>query len=200
LLSSLLDQSVREGCFQHIQQKLSETSQKLLKEFLSLKCGILKELSLVSSLKERVQDMNLNCTYGRDFMKEIIEFTVSHMNSTRKNFDEKIKEVQLLPEELQQKIYSKFSGPVNFDMEVEKHFSLIGTWVSNWIEVQVISIVQREIFAKTRKELEILLEENKKRIVQGFKELITSKILEPLISLDELLVGISNEIELVKSL
>jgi hypothetical protein len=51
--------------------------------------------------------------------------------------DEKILEVEKFPKETQQEIYSKFHGPIHFDMEVERNFSMIKPWVEKWIGVQV---------------------------------------------------------------
>jgi len=169
----------------------------MLQDFESLKSGILKLTKNVSSLREKEGKLNLNCSYARQFMREVLEVTVHHIHQVRKLFDEKIHEVKLLPDEVQAKVYSKFYGPIQFDMKVEQHFSAIRPWVENWIEVQVLSIVQRELLASSRTALEEVLQQNNSKMKNGFKELLASKILEPLISLDELYNDIKDEMDLV---
>lgn len=61
----------------------------------------------------------------------------------------------------------------------------------------MVSILQREIFAKTRQELEVILEQTKSAGVNGFKELLSSKLIEATVSIDELYTQFVDEIELI---
>jgi len=130
-------------------------------------------------------------------MQEVLAATATHMNKIREKFELKISEINKLPPEIQSKVFQKFYGSIQFDMGVEKQFSTIQPWVEKWIVVQVESIIQREIFAKSRKTLEYVLQENQNQMIGGFKELLSSGILEPLMQLDELLQNINDELEAV---
>jgi hypothetical protein len=66
-----------------------------------------------------------------------------------------LNEIQKLPEEVRELVYSKFKGPVQFDMQVEKCFAAIRPWVEHWVNLQVASMLQREVFASNRAELEV---------------------------------------------
>lgn len=66
-----------------------------------------------------------------------------------------MREILKFSEDLQKKIYAKFHGPIQFDLQAEKQFGAIKPWVENWIEVQIISIVQREVLAKNRAAIEV---------------------------------------------
>jgi hypothetical protein len=68
---------------------------------------------------------NLNCAHARQFMRTVLQATVAHINELRGIFFEKIKELKKLPEEVQKKVYSKFHGPIHFDMEVKKKNSRV---------------------------------------------------------------------------
>jgi len=196
LISSLSNQS-NFNIDHDIHAKFREASVKLKKQFYCLKLGLLKILHRVSSLREKIQNMPLNFAFGKAFVDEISHSTKDYVKDLRKDFQQKIAEIQKLPEEVQGLVYAKFKGAIQFDMQVEKCFAAIRPWVENWVEVQVSSILQREIFAPSRENLEDILAENKNRMVAGFKELMASKILEPLIQLEELKKLISEEIELV---
>jgi len=82
-------------------------------------------------------------------------------------------------------------------MQIEKYFYQFRSWVSEWHQLQVASIIQREIFAKNRQELESLLEANKNSAVFGFKEILSSKLIDSAASLDELLRSFNDQVELV---
>ncbi len=40
-------------------------------------------------------------------------------------------------------------------MEIEKHLNSLRPFVYNWLELQVVSMESREIFAKSRQELQV---------------------------------------------
>lgn len=99
-------------------------------------------------------------------MHEVLRVTNQVVGNIRQQFATKIAEITSLPEDVQAKVYERFYGPIQFDMEVEKQFAAIKPWVcchilhlkykvERWIEVQVPSILQREIFAKSRTALEV---------------------------------------------
>lgn len=138
-------------------EKFEESSRTLQRHFQALKSGILKQTNCVSSLREKSGHLNLNCLYARQFMTSIMESAVLHLKEVRGKFDDKIRTVQKLPEDVQRKLYTKFYGASQFDMQVEKHFSALRPWVYQWVDVQVPSIVQREVFARDRKTLEVTI-------------------------------------------
>eukprot|EP00027_Filamoeba_sp_ATCC50430_P011123 CAMPEP_0168561340 /NCGR_PEP_ID=MMETSP0413-20121227/11543_1 /TAXON_ID=136452 /ORGANISM="Filamoeba nolandi, Strain NC-AS-23-1" /LENGTH=322 /DNA_ID=CAMNT_0008592705 /DNA_START=186 /DNA_END=1150 /DNA_ORIENTATION=+ len=178
--------------------KFSATSKKLQQEYYSLKSGLLRQNGMVSSLRERVGNLNMNCEFARQFMKDVLQTTIEYIRDKRKVFETQVREVLKFSEEAQKKIYTKFHGPIQFDMQVEKQFSAIKPWVENWIEVQIISIVQREIFAKDRAGIEATLQENKTKMVSAFKELLHSRLIEPTIKLETLIRDLMQEIELIE--
>lgn len=101
-----------------LENAFREASEKLLKHFYDLKTGVLNQIHYVSSLRECQENSNLNCSYARMFMKEIMDKTIHHIVSLRKKIESKFKEIQLCPEEVQNNVYAKFNGQINFEMEV----------------------------------------------------------------------------------
>jgi hypothetical protein len=130
-------------------------------------------------------------------MKDVLSITNQQIRELRLTFADKLKEIRRFPDDVQKKIYAKFYGATQFDMEAERRFSAIMPWVEQWVEVQVPSMVQREVFAKSKESLQTLLEQNKKQMLNGFKELLSSRIIEPMFRVDELLQSLTDEIELV---
>lgn len=157
ILEHLLNSQHPEKLTKKATEKFEEASKNLYRHFQALKSGILKQASCVSSLREKNGSLNFNCLYARQFMTSVLEAAVQHLKEIRGKFDDKIRTVQKLPEEVQRKLYTKFYGAAQFDMQVEKHFSALRPWVYQWVEVQVPSIVQREIFARDRKALEVFI-------------------------------------------
>lgn len=155
----------------------------------------------MSSLRETAEgkDLNLNCSLARQFVQEVLGAAAEHMIHVRRRLEDKVRELELLslPEEVQLSVFSKYRGPVQFDMAIETEFASIKPWVQEWISVQVPSIVQREIMAPSREELLTLLEANNQQMVAGFKGLLDGQILEPLLTLQSLYQNLCDEVQLV---
>lgn len=133
ILETMLDS---HNCNVSYASKFEEAAKTLLRHFHSLKTGVLKQCHLVSSLREPPKaggKGNLNCSYGRQFMKEILEATVNYIKESRKSFDDKCKELLKYPHDIQAKVYSKFHGNLRFDMETEKQLSQLLPYVLNCI-------------------------------------------------------------------
>lgn len=144
-----------KGVPKNYHKNFEKASLDLLDQFYLFKTGVLSETGLVSSLRERDGNFNFNCSHAKQFMQEIFDATEKHLVKVRKDINDKIKEIQQLPEDVQAQIYRKFYGVVQFDMDVENQFALIQPWVEKWIEVQVASILQREIYSPSRESLEV---------------------------------------------
>jgi PI3-kinase family, ras-binding domain len=182
-------------------ERFKAASDRLFSNFYAFKTGLLAETGNVSSLRELDVDsqLNLNCSVARQFVQEVLDSAAEHMKHVRRRLEDKVRELELLslPEEVQLSVFSKYRGPVQFDMAIETEFASIRPWVQEWISVQVPSIVQREIMAPTREELVSLLDKNNRQMVAGFKGLLDGQILEPLLTLQSLYQGLCDEVELV---
>jgi len=177
-----------------------EASRSLLNHYNGFKSGILRQCNLFSSLREREKEghhLNLNCSVARQFLKEVLESTVVYIKETRKKFDDKVREIGKLPIEVQVKVYAKFKDEVRLDMEIEKNLNCLRPFVNSWLEVQVVSVVQREVFGKSATEVQSLLEATKNVGVCGFKEMLSSKLIEPAFKLDDLFTTLRDQVELV---
>lgn len=51
-------------------------------------------------------------------MKDILEATIQYIKKIRQKFNDKYREIQKLPPELQKKIFEKFKGAIHYDMIV----------------------------------------------------------------------------------
>jgi hypothetical protein len=160
-----------------------------------LKTGILRETRFVSSVREKVGQFNLNCIYAKEFVHEVLDFAEEATTSLKQQHQDNLQLIESLPKDFKQKVLDNIG--LNFAAESEKCFKQIEKWVSSWAHPQVLSIVQREVFAKDRKELEEILKQSKEKIVAGFKALVQSRMPAPFAELDRLMSIMQHEIQLV---
>jgi len=159
-----------------------------------LKSGLLRETQSLSSLRNK-DNYSLNCIIAKQFVQEITNYSDDVIKKITQKYDSQMQSINRLPTEIRNKVLEKIGG--NYKVEIEKCFVEIQPWVNEWAKPQALSIIQREVFAKSNQELEAMLQQSKDVMVQGFKALVDNNMAQPLSELNKLLTLLQKEIELV---
>eukprot|EP01117_Protostelium_nocturnum_P018272 TRINITY_DN7611_c1_g1_i1.p1 TRINITY_DN7611_c1_g1~~TRINITY_DN7611_c1_g1_i1.p1 ORF type:complete len:967 (-),score=367.32 TRINITY_DN7611_c1_g1_i1:9-2909(-) len=168
-------------------QPFTNRSDEIMKHFMSLKMAILRDMRQVSSLMERKEGIVFNCVYARYLTSQYLEIMEEFLVNMKKEFDTRLARIKNLSPELQTKIYAGFHGPIQVEFQVVKQFSEIRSWVNNLIEIQVVSTIQREIFASNVTVLEDNLRQNTSRMINGFKGMLEGAVPLAVIRLQDLM-------------
>lgn len=183
--------------FQTIKDKFQDFSYNILRQYNNLKTGILRTTQHVSSLRIMVDQFNLNCIIGQEFLQEVIETADKFVNDKQKMYQEKLVAIQAaFPLEIQRGLVENIEK--TFGHQLEKNLNSVMPWIMQWSQTQVSAILHREIFAPTKEQLIEILNQNKNQMIQGFKELMESGLSEPFTSIKKNFALIDNEIDLVK--
>ncbi|PRP75306.1 tyrosine-protein kinase Fer-like [Planoprotostelium fungivorum] len=176
-------------------QPFSTRSEDILKAFSSLKRGILREVNMLSSLQEKSNENTaVNCAAAKNLSTAYLEIVDEFVRETMKAFEEKIAQTAHLSEEKQERVYAGFQGPIQLEFEAARQFAEIRSWVNNLIEIQVVSMIQREVFATTRPELDEIMRQNNQRMIRGFQGMLEQAVPAAVICLQELLQYIEDYI------
>jgi len=170
------------------------TKRKLLVQYYNLKTGLLRETQTLSSLRNK-DYYSLNCVIAKQFVQEITTYSEEVMKKITQKYESQMQLINKLPIEVRNKVFEKIGG--NYKGEIEKCFVEVQPWVNEWAKPQALSIIQREVFAKSYPELEALLKQSKDVMIQGFKALVDNNMAQPLSELTKLLTLLQKEIELV---
>ncbi len=169
----------------------------VLQEYRMLKSGLLQHMGLVSSITMQENGQSLNHLIVAGFIQEILAATAECANANRVLLRTALKSVGKLPRKQKRDVYKKYGNKKKIRADMQKHIDDIKPWVENWVEVQVISLVQREVFGNNKSDVIAKLNQSKDIMVSGFKELLESKIPEPILLLDEFFSAITRQSRLV---
>jgi len=114
----------------------------------------------------------------------------------KEKYQQEIELIASLPPDIKQQVIKNMGS--NFRTECEKYFNQVEQWVFSWSQPQVLSILQREVFAKDRQQLESILQQSKQSMVQGYKGLVEGRMPAPFSELEKLLSIMHHEMLLVK--
>lgn len=122
---------------------------KLLSQYYNLKTGLLQETQTLSSLREKVDNhYDMNCVVAKQFIVDIIDFTSETTKALRDRYEQQIQMINKLPAEVKTSVLNKIG--TQFKQNIDKSFADIDPWVDQWCRSQAVSIMQREVFGKSR--------------------------------------------------
>eukprot|EP00026_Physarum_polycephalum_P002896 Phypoly_transcript_02905.p1 GENE.Phypoly_transcript_02905~~Phypoly_transcript_02905.p1 ORF type:complete len:567 (+),score=147.24 Phypoly_transcript_02905:867-2567(+) len=182
------------------EHNLKLATDNILLEYCKLKAGLLLQTGYISSIVEQENGFNLNHVIVDKFLTEIYEITENCINSQVELFAKRASEVEKIPKKRQKIIFAKFGGKEAFGQLATNTLALLRPWMRKWVDVQVPSIVQRELFAKNLEALKLALEESKNNMVASFQELLNNQVPEPLYKFDAILKSIDEELELATAI
>ena len=185
-------------CESVILNELTDLSEDLLQKYQTMKESLLRTTGYLSSLVETVDGVSLNYLVLKEYISDVQVLTDEAIQTLTTKFNSKLEEISMLPD--RKKIYVKFGGKEALAALPKRYLSQIKPWAVDCIKVQSMSLLQREIFGKSRGELLDKLQESREKIVSGFQALLESNIPEPCFKLNEIINELDRDIDLWKKL
>lgn len=169
----------------------------MVKEYKAFKAGVLTKLGCLSSLHEMDRGRNLNSSIVLEYIRQVMAICDQCVEQVTASFNERVQQVDLLRVEKQNEIYSAMGGRQELGHRVRAHLFQIKPWARESIQLQTESLLQREVFGKSRGDILATLNASKEQMLTGFRALTEGKIPEPLNRLDEIIAQLDAGIEAV---
>ncbi len=153
----------------------------LVAEYHTFKDGVLLRLGVSSSLRELDRSgRNLNASVVLDYIREVMLVCDACVEQMTAQFNDRIRQIELMPPAKQAEIFGSMGGRAELAQRVRAHLFQIKPWARENIQVQTQSLMQREVFGKTRDDIVAILTKSREQMLEGFKALIEGRMPEPL--------------------
>lgn len=172
-----------------------ELCRDLVIEYNAFKDGILTKLGYLSSLREQHNGRNLNSSVVLDYIRAVMEICDKCVEEMTTQFNERVQQVEYLTAAKQQEFFSSMGGRKELGQTVRNHLFQVKPWARESIQVQTQSLMQREVFGKSRSDIMNALSQSKEQMLSGFRSLVDGRIPEPLNRLAEIISQLDTMLE-----
>jgi hypothetical protein len=128
----------------------------LVTEYHAFKDGILLKLGVSSSLREMDRSgRNLNASVVLEYVRDVMAACDTCVEQMTTQFNERVRQIEFLPPAKQTEVFAAMGGKTELAQRVRAHLFQIKPWARESIQVQTQSMLQREVFGKTRDEIQV---------------------------------------------
>ncbi len=160
----------------------------LVAEYHAFKDGVLLKLGVSSSLREMDRSgRTLNASVVLEYVRDVMAACDTCVEQMTTQFNERVRQIEFLPPAKQAEVFAAMGGKSELAQRVRAHLFQIKPWARESIQVQTQSMLQREVFGKTREEIQATLTKSREQMLEGFQALVDGRMPEPLNRLAEII-------------
>jgi hypothetical protein len=127
-------------------------------------------LGVSSSLRELDRSgRNLNAVVVLDYIREVMAVCDACVSEMTTQFNERVRQIEFLPPAKQTELFATMGGRAELAQRVRAHLFQIRPWARENIQVQTQSLMQREVFGKTRDDIVATLTRSREQMLEGFR-------------------------------
>jgi hypothetical protein len=168
----------------------------LVAEYQAFKDGLLLRLGYSSSLRELDRNgRNLNSSVVLEYTREVMLVCDACVEQMTSQFNDRVHQIDFLAPAKQSEVYGSMGGRQELGQRVRAHLFQIKPWARESIQVQTESLMQREVFGKSRDDIVNILNQSKASMLAGFQALVEGRMPEPINRLADIIEHIDSLLE-----